>query len=139
MRVRRFINLFNPSFRSFVCLSASLVLVLGTVPAANANPTSFLTSTRDFDARSLTRSGSLPFSAPSTPSASSLSFAEPGRFSMHQSYALTAATGPAGSTSAGIYLNTLMYRLSAPLTVFADVGFYSQLHSTTVPGTTNHL
>jgi hypothetical protein len=42
-------------------------------------------------------------------------------------------SGSSGSMSSGLYLNTLMYRLGAPLTVFADVGFHTPIHSS-MPG-----
>ncbi len=51
-------------------------------------------------------------------------------FSMHQSYSLSFTSGNRGSFSSGLYLNTLSYRLSAPLTLSADVGFYTPIYST---------
>lgn len=96
---------------------------------AFANPaTNILARQHDFDKRSML----LP--APGAAgSGASFSTGEPGRFSMRQSYSLTAMSGPGGSLSSGLYLNTLSYRLSLPLVLFADVGFYTPLHSS-MPG-----
>jgi hypothetical protein len=82
----------------------------------------------DFDARNLLR----PAHDPAT-SRSSLSLSEPGRFSMHQSYSLSAMSGPSGSMSSGLYLNTLSYQFTPLLTASVDVGFHTPLHSS-VPG-----
>ena len=64
-------------------------------------------------------------------SVSGFSLMNPNRFSMHQSYSVNFASGSYGSSSAGLYLNTLSYRLADPLTLSADVGFYSPLYSST--------
>lgn len=48
---------------------------------------------------------------------------------MRQSYAVNFASGSFGSTSAGLYLNTLSYKLANPLTLSADVGFHTPLYS----------
>jgi len=69
----------------------------------------------------------------SSSSISGFSFLNPSRFSMQQSYSVNFASGSLGSSSAGLYLNTLSYRLADPLTLSADVGFYSPLYSST-PG-----
>ena len=63
-------------------------------------------------------------------SVSGFSLLNPNRFSMHQSYSMIFASGSAGSTSAGLYLNTLSYKLADPLTLSADVGFYTPLYGT---------
>jgi hypothetical protein len=62
-------------------------------------------------------------------SVSGFSLANPNRFSMRQSYSVNFASGSFGSQSAGLYLNTLSYKLADPLTLSADVGFYSPLYS----------
>src|SRR5690606_26572490 len=62
-----------------------------------------------------------------------LSGSHAGRFSMSQSYSLTALSGPGGSASSGLYLNTLSYRLTPLLTASVDVGFHTPIHSS-VPG-----
>ncbi|MEO6096184.1 MAG: hypothetical protein ABIW76_10970 [Fibrobacteria bacterium] len=64
-------------------------------------------------------------------SVSGFSLANPNRFSMRQSYSVNFASGSFGSQSAGLYLNTLSYKLADPLTLSADVGFYSPLYSST--------
>ncbi len=61
------------------------------------------------------------------------SFLQKNRFSMQQSYSLSFASGGAGSMSSGLYLNTLNYRLSNPLTFSVDLGFYTPI-SSTIPG-----
>jgi hypothetical protein len=60
---------------------------------------------------------------------SGFSFLNPNRFSMQQSYSMNFASGSYGSTSAGLYLNTLSYKLADPLTLSADVGFHTPLYS----------
>lgn len=62
-------------------------------------------------------------------SVSGFSLLNPNRFSMHQSYSVNFASGSFGSSSAGLYLNTLSYRLADPLTLSADVGFYTPLYA----------
>lgn len=62
-------------------------------------------------------------------SVSGFSFLNPNRFSMRQSYSVNFASGSFGSTSAGLYLNTLSYKLADPLTLTADVGFHTPLYS----------
>ena len=65
--------------------------------------------------------------------ASGFSFLDRNRFSMQQSYSLSYASGGAGSMSSGLYLNTLNYKLSNPLTLSVDLGFYTPI-SSTIPG-----
>ena len=62
-------------------------------------------------------------------SVSGFSLLNPNRFSMHQSYSVNFASGSFGTASAGLYLNTLSYRLADPLTLSADVGFYTPLYA----------
>jgi hypothetical protein len=103
---------------------AVIALIAATVAAAS--PPSLLTAGDDFDSRNMTLSGSRD-------GRSSLSLAQPSRFSMHQSYSLSAMSTSQGSASSGLYLNTLSYQLSQPLVVFVDVGFHTPLHSS-LPG-----
>ncbi len=93
---------------------------------AHAEPQSLLTSRHDFDTRGMTHSGAREGST-------SLALAQPNRFSMRQSYSLSAMSGAYGSASSGLYLNTLSYQLSAPLVMFVDVGIHTPLHSS-IPG-----
>jgi hypothetical protein len=95
---------------------------------ANSEPAqvqTVLTEPQEFDGGSLLspeyRQGSV----------SGFSLANPNRFSMRQSYSVSVASGSFGSQSAGLYLNTLSYKLADPLTLSADVGFYSPLYSST--------
>jgi hypothetical protein len=52
---------------------------------------------------------------------------------MEQSYSLSATSGPQGSSSSGLYLNTLNYRFTPLMTAFVDVGFHTPIHSS-MPG-----
>lgn len=65
-----------------------------------------------------------------SPSVSGFSLLNPNRFEMHQSYSVNFASGSLGSSSAGLYLNTVSYRLADPLTLSADIGFYTPLYNT---------
>jgi hypothetical protein len=65
------------------------------------------------------------------PSVSGFSFLNPNRFAMRQSYSLNFSSGSMGSHSAGMYLNTLSYQLANPLTLSADVGFYTPFYAGT--------
>jgi hypothetical protein len=100
---------------------------LALAGVASASSESLLHNRDDFDARGMLRPGPVGSGSPS------FSLAQPGRFSMQQSYSLSAMSGPGGSTSSGLYLNTLSYQLSAPLTLSVDVGFHTPLHSS-MPG-----
>jgi hypothetical protein len=100
--------------------------VLFAAALVHGEPSSVLWQKQDFDSRSLLGSGSRMASA-------GFSFLNPNRFSMHQSYSLSYASGSSGSMSSGLYLNTLSYRLSEPLTLSADLGLYTPI-SSTVPG-----
>lgn len=64
-------------------------------------------------------------------SVSGFSFMNPNRFSMRQSYSVNFASGSMGSSSGGLYLNTLSYKLADPLTLSADVGFATPFYSST--------
>ncbi|HLU69996.1 MAG TPA: hypothetical protein VKZ88_04430 [Fibrobacteria bacterium] len=130
-------SLFHP--RAFVVPALGAVCVLVTL--ASAAPRSVLTSRHDFDPRVMTRSDdrSPSSSLRLTPGAdtradkASVTLGQPGRFSMHQSYSLTAVSGAAGSASAGVYLNTLNYQVTPLMTAFVDVGFHTPIHSS-LPG-----
>lgn len=91
-------------------------------------PKTVLTEKQEFD-----RSDLMTDRLSGGSSVSGLSFMNPGRFSMHQSYSMSFASGSYGSTSAGLYLNTLSYKLAEPLTLSADLGFYTPLYSS-MPG-----
>jgi hypothetical protein len=111
----------------------ALMALVGLCAAAQAGdasafgpetPKTVLTEPSEFDRGSLmtpdwTHGGSV----------SGFSLLNPNRFSMHQSYSVNFAAGSFGSTSAGLYLNTLSYRLADPLTLTADVGFYTPIYS----------
>lgn len=62
-------------------------------------------------------------------SVAGFSFLNPNRFSMQQSYSVGMSSGSFGTHSAGLYLNTLSYRLADPLVLSADVGFHTPFYS----------
>lgn len=113
-------------------LSVSILPSFGNepeTPAFSPEPTqTVLTQHQDFD-----RSDLFSQDYRHASSVSGFSFLNPSRFSMQQSYSVNFASGSLGSSSAGLYLNTLSYKLADPLTLSADVGFYSPLYSST-PG-----
>ena len=104
---------------AFTCAQSS--------PADNSgsSQSSVVVGNGDFDSHSLFAGRT---------SSNSVSFLNPNRFSMHQSYSLSFASGGTGSASSGVYLNTLSYKLASPLTLSMDMGFYTPIHST-IPGT----
>ncbi|MFC1584619.1 hypothetical protein ACFL5V_03625 [Fibrobacterota bacterium] len=67
----------------------------------------------------------------SNSSGSGISFLDPGKFSMSQSYSTSMAYSGGESYSFGLYLNTLTYQLFKPLTFSIDLGIYTPFHSTT--------
>jgi hypothetical protein len=91
-------------------------------------PHTILTQNTNFDRNDLFSPGYR-----SSTGVSGFSFLNPNRFSMRQSYSVNFASGSLGASSAGLYLNTLSYKLANPLTLSADVGFYSPLYSS-APG-----
>ncbi len=50
----------------------------------------------------------------------------PNRFSMQQSYSLSFMTAGGQSYSQGVYLNTIQYQLSDPLSVYVQWGMFNQ-------------
>lgn len=105
---------------------ALLVMSLAAT-GAPASP-SLLHDRHDFDTRSMLRPG-----AQAAANGASFSLASASRFSSTQSYSLMAMTGPGGSMSSGLYLNTLSYRFTPQLTASVDLGFHTPLHSS-LPG-----
>jgi hypothetical protein len=98
-----------------LCLSG-----LASATSVSAQST-LMTRQSDFDSRILIGS--------ERPSVSGNAFAHPNRFAMHQSYSVTAMSSRAGSSSSGLYLNTLDYKISDPLRLFVDVGMVTPIHS----------
>ena len=100
------------------------------VPAATV-----LTNNEDFNSRSLMAQapGSSPSPSESRGSPSASFLFDPNRFFMSQSYTLSFTSGSAGSFASGVYLNSMSYRLSDPLTLSADMGFFIPIAST-LPG-----
>ena len=120
--------------RTGVCLPLLAALALAAT-ALHADETAFshneaeptktlLTESEDFDRGTL-----MAPEFQSRGSVSGFSFLNPNRFSMRQSYSMNFASGSYGSTSAGLYLNTLSYKLADPLILSADIGFHTPLYS----------
>lgn len=111
-----------------VALSLCASVVYSTEPSNRAFETTpvktLLSEPEDFDRGTLMAPEYRPAN-----SVSGFSFLNPNRFSMKQSYSMNFASGSFGSSSAGLYLNTLSYKLADPLTLSADVGFHTPLYS----------
>jgi hypothetical protein len=126
----------NPSKKHEIRFSSAVIVfaitsflpVFGDEPANTAfssTPTrTVLTQNLDFDKSELLSPDYRP-----SKGVSGFSFLSPNRFSMQQSYSVNFSSGSLGSSSSGLYLNTLSYKLANPLTLSADVGFYSPLYS----------
>jgi hypothetical protein len=97
--------------------------------AGTGAPKTMLTQSGDFDRGTL-----MSPEGRGNNSISGFSLLNPNRFAMHQSYSVNFASGPIGTSSAGLYLNTLSYRLADPLTLSADVGFYTPLYGSSSMG-----
>jgi hypothetical protein len=122
--------------------SQALLMVLGLAAASpvfpseppktfsGETPETVLTQPGEFDRATLMA----PQWREGAGSVSGFSLLNPNRFSMHQSYSVNFASGSFGSSSAGLYLNTVSYRLADPLTLSADVGFYTPLYASTSMG-----
>lgn len=70
-----------------------------------------------------------PFSKESLFRNSSLQLQNPRGFSMQQSYSMQFSGSSYGTTSSGVYLNTLSYEFNVPLTLSVDIGMYNMFHS----------
>lgn len=113
-------------------LLAAVALVAASIHAgesdfshSEAEPVkTLLTEPQDFDRGTL-----MAPEFQSRGTVSGFSFLNPTRFSMRQSYSMNFASGSYGSSSAGLYLNTLSYKLADPLTLSADVGFHTPVYS----------
>lgn len=101
------------------------VPALATQPedVPDSQPKSVLTGADDFDRSTLM---SPEFRGNSV---SGFSLMNPSRFSMRQSYSVGFSSGSFGSQSAGLYMNTITYRLADPLTLSADIGFHTPFYS----------
>jgi hypothetical protein len=97
--------------------------------SAKSGPNTLLTQNRPFSRDMLQGSGLN----------SGFSLIDPARFSMSQSYSTSMSFGGGGSQAAGVYLNTLSYRLFQPLTFSVDLGIYTPFYSSqsATPATTN--
>lgn len=105
-------------------LSLASLLALPALVFSNQPPKTVLTEPDEFD-----RSELMSPDYRSSSSVSGFSFLNPNRFSMRQSYSMGFSSGSFGSQSAGLYLNTLSYRLADPLTLSADIGFHTPFYS----------
>ena len=61
---------------------------------------------------------------------SSIGLLNSDRFQMNQSYSLSFSANGHGSSSSGLYLNTISYKLANPLILELDWGFHTPFHST---------
>jgi hypothetical protein len=116
---------FWAAYRFLAALSLAGLPVFATPPSQGlaAAPKSVLTGADDFDRTDLMDAGYKGNSV------SGFSFLNPNRFSMRQSYSVGMSSGSFGTQSAGLYLNTLSYRLADPLTLSADIGFHTPFYS----------
>jgi hypothetical protein len=97
--------------------------------AGTGSPQTVLTQPGEFDRGSL-----MSPEGRERNSVAGFSLLNPNRFSMQQSYSVGFSSGSIGTSSAGLYLNTLSYRLADPLTLSADVGFYTPLYGSASMG-----
>jgi len=104
---------------------ATLLILSSAVPAFAASST-VLRDRGEFDSRRLLGLGGRGESS----SISGVSFADPSRFSMQQSYSVSAMSSGSGSMSSGLYLNTVSYRITDPLVLSVDMGVHTPMHST---------
>lgn len=109
------------NLRIFASFSLGLALI-GAIPAM-ASPSTVLRDRGEFDSRGILVGGR-------ESSISGLSFADRSRFSMQQSYSVSALSSASGSMSSGLYLNTVSYRISDPLVLSVDMGVHTPMHST---------
>lgn len=115
----------SPTFRTrgFALGLTLLPGILAASISANPAPRTLLTEKDDFDRASLMTPEHRGLSV------SGLSFGNPNRFSMSQSYSVGFTSGSFGSYSSGLYLNTVSYRLADPLILSADIGFHTPFYS----------
>jgi hypothetical protein len=114
-----------PLLAVLVCAASSIHAGESAFSHSETEPgRTLLTEPQDFDRGTL-----MTPEFQSRGTVSGFSFLNPNRFSMSQSYSMNFASGSYGSTSAGLYLNTLSYKLADPLTLSADVGFHTPLYS----------
>ncbi len=84
---------------------------------------SVVLNSEDFDRNALLAPNYRPNSS------AGFSFLNPNRFSMQQSYSVSFASGGQGSSSGGLYLNSISYQLANPLWLSMDLGFQTPLYS----------
>jgi hypothetical protein len=111
--------------RLLATLSLAALPAFATPPSQGlaTPPKSVLTGSEDFDRTDLLNRDYKGNSV------AGLSLLNPNRFSMRQSYSVGMSSGSFGTQSAGLYLNTLSYRLADPLTLSADIGFHTPFYS----------
>jgi hypothetical protein len=98
----------------------AILLAMNAAVPAFSTPATVLRDRSEFDSRSLLSGGA---------SVGGLSLSNPSRFSMQQSYSVSAMASGAGSMSSGLYLNTVSYRVSDPLVLSMDFGIHTPMHS----------
>lgn len=119
------INTGVAGFLLLAALSLAALPALATPPSQGpaSQPKTVLTGADDFDRTDLLDPDYKGNSV------AGFSFLNPNRFSMRQSYSVGMSSGSFGTHSAGLYLNTISYRLADPLTLSADIGFHTPLYS----------
>jgi hypothetical protein len=109
----------TPVFFLFIFL---LSVIFSGISPLHASPfTSGPLKSEDFNRTTLTQNP-----------ASSFQLLNPERFNMAQSYTMSYSGSSWGSRSTGVYLNSLSYSFSIPLTLTVDIGAYN-LFSSSLP------
>ncbi len=112
-------------------ISAALTVMLASAVVLHASAALSVVGNRhDFDTRSLlvTRDHE---------QGTAFTLDDPSRFSMRQSYSVSAMSSRAGSASSGVYLNTVTYQVTEPLSLSLDMGVHTPFHSS-IPGIDPH-
>jgi hypothetical protein len=103
---------------------------LDALGMAELQPKSVVLQNSDFDRESILT----PYQRYGEKSSvSGFQFLNANRFSMYQSYSMSFGAGGGNQTSSGLYLNTVSYRLSDPLTLSMDMGFHTPFYNS-MPG-----
>ncbi len=112
-----------PKANLYFLLSTIIVMGFPFLSFSEEPSSSLFLKNSEFNRQALVN----PLYSPSTESGFSL--LNPNRFSIRQSYSLNFSGSSLGSSSGGLYLNTLSYKLADPLTLFVDVGIHTPLYS----------
>ena len=105
--------------RTALIACCALIVAVG-MASAQTGPAAGTTSPASFSGAP--RAGDLI----ETPRAGGFSLLDPSRFKMSQSYTMSYFSGSGSSGSVGLYMNTIEYRLSDPLTVRVGLAYLHQ-------------